>query len=197
MGTRGDADSSLLRAMSDAVLAMAAQPGVERVLRKLVDSARELVDARYAALGIPDDQGEGFAEFIYAGMTDELVAKIGPLPRQHGLLAAMLSETQPYRSPDIREDPRFQWWPDAHPRMSSFLGVPIVSKAKVIAAFYLTDKMGAKEFSKADQQTIEMLAAHAAVAIENAQTSDGVSIAFWTDWEGDARHTKPGDTPPT
>ncbi len=169
MGIRGDADSSLLRAMSDAVLAMAAEPGVERVLRKLVDSARELVDARYAALGIPDDQGEGFAEFIYAGMSDELVAKIGPLPRRHGLLAAMLSETQPNRSPDIREDPRFQWWPDAHPRMSSFLGVPIVSKEKVIAAFYLTDKIGAKEFSQADQQTIEMLAAHAAVAIENAR----------------------------
>ncbi len=169
MGTRGDAESSLLRAMSDAVLAMAAEPGVERVLRKLVDSARELVDARYAALGIPDDQGEGFAEFIYAGMTDELVAKIGPLPRRHGLLAAMLSDTQPYRSPDIREDPRFQWWPDAHPRMSSFLGVPIVSKEKVIAAFYLTDKVGAKEFSQADQQTIEMLAAHAAVAIEKAR----------------------------
>jgi signal transduction histidine kinase len=169
MGTRGDAESSLLRAMSDAILAMVAEPRVERVLRKLVESARELVDARYAALGIPDDQGEGFAEFIYAGMTDELVAKIGPLPRRHGLLAAMLSETQPYRSQDIREDPRFQWWPDAHPRMSSFLGVPIVSKAKVIAAFYLTDKMGAKEFSQADQQTIEMLAAHAAVAIENAR----------------------------
>ncbi len=169
MGTRGDAESSLLRAMSDAILAMVAEPRVERVLRKLVESARELVDARYAALGIPDDQGEGFAEFIYAGMTDELVAKIGPLPRRHGLLAAMLSETQPYRSPDIREDPRFQWWPDAHPRMSSFLGVPVVSKEKVIAAFYLTDKMGAKEFSQADQQTIEMLAAHAAVAIENAR----------------------------
>ena len=169
MGTRGEADSSLLQAMSDAVLAMAAEPGVERVLRKLVDSARELVDARYAVLGIPDDQGEGFAEFIYAGMTDELVAKIGPLPRRHGLLAAMLSETQPYRSPDIREDPRFQWWPDAHPRMSSFLGVPVVSKEKVIAAFYLTDKIGAKEFSQADQHIIEMLAAHAAVAIENAR----------------------------
>ena len=169
MGTRGEADSSLLQAMSDAVLAMAAEPGVERVLRKLVDSARELVDARYAALGIPDDEGEGFAEFIYAGMSDELVAKIGPLPRRHGLLAAMLNETQPYRTPDIRKDPRFQWWPDAHPRMSSFLGVPIVSKGKVIAAFYLTDKMGAKEFSQADQQAIEMLAAHAAVAIENAR----------------------------
>lgn len=174
MGTRGDAtgkfaDRSLLLAMSDAILSMAAEPRVERVLRKLVESAGELVDAGYAALGIPDDEGEGFAEFIYTGMSDELVAKIGPLPRRHGLLATMLNETQPFRAPDIRKDARFQWWPDAHPRMSSFLGVPVVSRGKVIAAFYLTDKVGATEFSRADQETIEMLAAHAAVAIENAR----------------------------
>ena len=174
MGIRGDAtgrfaDRPLLLAMSDAILAMAAEPRVERVLRKLVESAGELVDAGYAALGIPDDEGEGFTEFIYTGMSDELVAKIGPLPRRHGLLATMLNETRPFRTPDIRKDPRFQWWPDAHPRMSSFLGVPVVSRGKVIAAFYLTDKVGATEFSQADQETIEMLAAHAAVAIENAR----------------------------
>ncbi len=155
--------------MSDAILAMAAEPKVEPVLRRLVESARELVDARYAALGVPDEEGEGFAQFIYTGMSDALVAKIGPLPRRHGLLAAMLSERRPYRTPNIRKDPRFQWWPDAHPRMTSFLGVPIVSKGKVIGAFYLTDKVGPKEFSRADQETIEMLAAHAAVAIENAR----------------------------
>ncbi len=174
MGMRGDAtgksaERSLLLAMSEAILSMAAEPRVERVLRKLVESAGELVDAGYAALGIPDDEGEGFAEFIYTGMSAELVAKIGPLPRRHGLLAAMLKDTQPFRTPDVRKDPRFQWWPDAHPRMSSFLGVPVVSQGKVIAAFYLTDKMGATEFSQADQETIEMLAAHAAVAIENAR----------------------------
>ena len=174
METKGDkaprfVDNTLLRALSDAVLAMASEPKVERILQRLVESARELVNARYAALGIPDEDGEGFADFIYTGMGDELVAKIGPLPKRHGLLAAMLGKTEPYRTPDIRKDPRFQWWPDAHPRMSSFLGVPIVSKGQVIAAFYLTDKEDAKEFSQADQEAIEMLAAHAAVAIENAR----------------------------
>ena len=159
----------LLRVMSDAILAIAAEPRVDRVLRQLVESSRELVGATYAALGIPDDTGEAFAEFIYTGMSDELVAAIGPLPRTHGLLAAMLSETAPYRTPDIRQDPRFQWWPAAHPRMRSFLGVPIVSRGKVIGAFYLTDKQGANEFTEADQEIIEMLAAHAAVAIENAR----------------------------
>ena len=160
--------ASLLKAMSDAVLAMTAAHQVERVLQLLAESARELASARYAAIGIPDDEG-GFAAFIHTGMSDDLVAKIGPLPRRHGLLAAMLSETEPYRAPDIRRDPRFEWWPDAHPRMASFLGVPVMSHGAVIAAFYLTDKIGAREFTADDQATIEMLAAHAAIAIENAR----------------------------
>ena len=165
----GSAQGSLLRAMSNAILAMAAERSVEPVLQSLVESARELLHARYAALGVPDEQGEGFAQFIYTGMSDELVARIGPLPRTHGLLAAMLKDTEPYKAKDVQLDPRFDWWPDAHPRMSSFLGVPILSRGKVIGAFYLTDKIGADEFSESDQETIEMLAAHAAVAIENAQ----------------------------
>ena len=164
-----DHGGPLLRAMSDAILAMAAEPRLERVLRQIVDSARDLAGASYAALGVPEEAGEAFAEFIYTGMDDDLVARIGPLPRKHGLLGAMLLETKPYRTTDIRRDPRFQWWPDAHPRMTSFLGVPIVSRGKVIGAFYLADKRGAAEFTQADQETIEMLAAHAAVAIENAR----------------------------
>ena len=167
--TAADHEGSLLRAMSDAILAMAAEPRLERVLRRIVDSARDLAGASYAALGVPEEAGEAFAEFIFTGMDDDLVARIGPLPRKHGLLGAMLLETEPYRTTDIRRDPRFQWWPDAHPRMTSFLGVPIVSRGKVIGAFYLADKRGAAEFTQADQETIEMLAAHAAVAIENAR----------------------------
>jgi signal transduction histidine kinase len=167
--TAASANAALLRAMSDAILALVSEPSVEPVLRRLVESARGLVNARYAALGVPDEQGEGFAQFIYTGMSDELVAQIGPLPRRHGLLAAMLSEPRPYRTRDIRKDPRFQWWPDAHPRMASFLGVPIVSKGTIIGAFYLTDKEGAEEFSGDDQQVIETLAAHAAIAIETAK----------------------------
>jgi signal transduction histidine kinase len=159
----------LLRAMSDAILAIAAEPRLERVLARLVDSAKDLAGARYAALGVPEEEGEAFAQFIFTGMSDDLVARIGPLPRKHGLLAAMLSETEPYRTQDIRKDPRFQWWPDAHPRMTSFLGVPIISKGKVTGAFYLADKTGGPAFTETDQETIEMLAAHAAVAIDNAR----------------------------
>jgi signal transduction histidine kinase len=158
-----------LESMSEAVLAIAAEREVDPVLRRMVESARELAHARYAALGIPDGQG-AFAQFITAGMSDELIAAMGPLPRTHGLLGAMLESPEPYRTTDIREDPRFRgWWPRAHPTMRSFLGVPIVARGEIIAAFYLTDREGADDFSPDDQRLIELLAAHAAVAIENAR----------------------------
>jgi signal transduction histidine kinase len=158
-----------LESISEAVLAIAAEREVEPVLRRLVHSARELAGARYAALGIPDGEG-AFAQFITAGMSDELIAAMGPLPRTHGLLGAMLESPEPHRTPDIRRHPRFRgWWPSAHPQMRSFLGVPIVSRGSVIAAFYLTDKEGAEHFGADDQRLIETLAAHAAVAIENVR----------------------------
>ena len=75
---------------------------------------RHLLNGSGVAAG--DVDGDGFSDFIYTGMSDELVAKIGPLPRLHGLLAAMLGDTAPFRTADIRRDPRFRWWPDAHPR---------------------------------------------------------------------------------
>jgi signal transduction histidine kinase len=158
-----------LESISEAVLAIAAEREVEPVLRRLVHSARELAGARYAALGIPDGEG-AFAQFITSGMSDELIAAMGPLPRTHGLLGAMLESPDSYRTPDIHGHPRFRgWWPRAHPDMRSFLGVPIVARGSVIAAFYLTDKQGAREFGAEDERLIEMLAAHAAVAIENAR----------------------------
>ncbi len=162
-------DSLAFQAMSDAVLAIAAELSVEPVLQKLVHAARELAAARYAALGVPDGEG-GFERFITSGMSDELVTAMGPLPRTHGLLGAMLEAATPYRTTDVRRDPRFRGgWPRAHPNMRSFLGIPISSRGEVIGAFYLTDKEGAPEFDDEDQRLIEMLAAHAAIAIENAR----------------------------
>src|SRR3990170_7293612 len=158
------ASAPALKAMSDAVLAIAAELSVERALKKIVHAARELVDAQYAALGVPDGRG-GFAQFITSGMTSEQWEAIGPLPRTHGLLDVMLQQPEPYRTRDVQEDPRFQGWPEAHPDMRSFLGVPIVSRGEIIAAFYLPDKESAPAFSETDQRFIELLAAHAAIAI--------------------------------
>jgi signal transduction histidine kinase len=159
----------ILREVSDAVLAVAANLSVETVLQRLVDVSRSLAGARYAALGVPDGEG-GFAQFLTSGMSARLVASLGPLPRTHGLLGAMLESRESYRIPDVHRDPRFRgWWPSGHPDMRSFLGVPIVAADGVIGAFYLTDKEGASEFSAADQELIELLAGHAAIAITNAR----------------------------
>jgi signal transduction histidine kinase len=159
-----------LKAVSDAVLAIAAKLSVDEVLQRLVDAARELAGARYAALGIPDGAG-GFRRFLVAGMSDELIASLGPLPRTHGMLGAMLAGSEPYRTDDIHDDPRFRgWWPSRHPDMRSFLGVPIVSPdGTIIGAFYLTEKEDADVFDAQDQELIELLAAHASIAITNAR----------------------------
>src|SRR3954469_24017263 len=142
--------SPALREMSDAVLAVASNLEIEQVLQRLVDVSRGLVHARYAALGIPNGEG-GFAQFLTAGMDEELISRLGPLPQTHGLLGAMLESRDSYRTPDIHGHRRFRgWWPRGHPDMRSFLGVPIVAADDVIGAFYLTDKEDVAEFSQED-----------------------------------------------
>lgn len=159
-----------LSAVSGAVLGIAGDLSLDVVLERLVSTARDLVDARYAALGVPDDEGTGFARFIPAGMTDAEIEAMGPLPRTHGLLGAMLQDPAPYRTDDITADPRFRgWWPSTHPLMRSFLGVPIVFRGDVVGAFYLTDKITAPVFTEADERLVGVLAAHAAVLIEHAR----------------------------
>ncbi len=158
-----------LSAVADAVLGIAGDLSINTVLERLVSAARELVDARYAALGVPDDGG-GFARFLTSGMTDAEVEALGPLPRTHGLLGAMLADPAPYRTADVTTDPRFRgWWPAGHPVMRSFLGVPIVFKGDVIGAFYLTDKTTGDTFTEDDEHTVGVLAAHAAVLMEHAR----------------------------
>jgi signal transduction histidine kinase len=159
-----------LRAMSDAVLTIAAERRVDPVLQKLADAARGLASARYAAIGIPDGDG-GFATFVTSGMSDAQYEALGELPRTHGMLGAMLETPAPYRTGNIQEDTRFEGWPAAHPNMRSFLGVPIVSRGEVIGAFYLTEKRGERNggFTDDDEELIRTLAAHAAIAIENAR----------------------------
>jgi signal transduction histidine kinase len=161
--------SPTLRAVSDAVLAVAEEMSVDEVLQRLVDSARELAGAQYAALGLPDGDG-GFRRFLTSGMSEKLIASLGPLPRQHGVLGAMLETRSPHRTRDIHDHPRFRgWWPAGHPDMRSFLGVPIVTPEGVIGAFYLTEKIDAPDFTDEDEELIGLLAAHAAIAITNAR----------------------------
>ncbi|HVL04036.1 MAG TPA: GAF domain-containing sensor histidine kinase [Acidimicrobiales bacterium] len=158
-----------LAAVSDVILGVAGERSVQAVLQRLVVAARELGGARYAALGIPDAEGDGFSAFLTAGMSDELIDAIGPLPRTHGLLGSLLVDPIPYRSDDVGADPRFTWWPEAHPRMGAFLGVPLLFKGDIVGALYLADKVDGGSFDDADERLIGLLAAHAAVAIEQAR----------------------------
>src|SRR6476659_3801822 len=161
--------SPALVAVSDAVLAVAAGLSVDEVLQRLVDSARVLAGARFAALGLPDGEG-GFRRLLTSGMNDELVASLGPLPRQHGVLGVMLDTPLSYRTRDIHEHPRFRgWWPPEHPDMRSFLGVPIVAPTCVFRAWSTTEKLEAADFTDEDEELIGLLAAHAAIAITNAR----------------------------
>ncbi|MFF4956066.1 GAF domain-containing sensor histidine kinase [Streptomyces sp. NPDC001222] len=162
-----------LYAVSSALLAMSRHLEVRDVLKTIVASARELLDAEYAALGVPDDHG-GFAQFVVDGVSEEQWKAIGPLPRQHGILAAMLREAKTERLADVREDPRFEGWPSAHPQMSDFLGLPIRDGDETIGALFLANKRCARQeggcgFTEDDVELLSILAQHAAIALTNAR----------------------------
>lgn len=162
-----------LNAVSSALLAMSRQLEVRDVLKTIVASARELLDAQYAALGVPDDHG-GFAQFVVDGVSEEQWRAIGPLPRQHGILAAMLHKAEPERLADVREDPRFEGWPSAHPDMSDFLGLPIRYGDETLGALFLANKQcpkpaGGCGFTADDEELLSILAQHAAIALTNAR----------------------------
>ncbi|MEV0322120.1 GAF domain-containing sensor histidine kinase [Streptomyces sp. NPDC050658] len=162
-----------LNAVSAALLAMSRQLEVRDVLKTIVASARELLDAEYAALGVPDDHG-GFAQFVVDGVSEEQWRAIGPLPRQHGILASMLHKAEPERLADVRKDPRFEGWPSAHPDMSDFLGLPIRSGDETLGALFLANKQcpkpeGGCGFTADDEELLSILAQHAAIALTNAR----------------------------
>ncbi len=164
-----------LEALRSAALTLTTELDLSVVLQKVVDLSRELVHAKYGALGVLDVDGEHIEHFITSGIDPEIGAKIGGPPLGRGLLGAMLRKGKPTRISDIGEDERSVGFPKAHPAMQSMLGVPIISKGKIIGNLYLTDKQStttegkAATFTEQDQQVVEMFATQAAIAIENAQ----------------------------
>ena len=165
-----------LVAVNTAIGSISRALDLSSVLQNITDSARDLVQSRYAALGVADESGR-IVQFITSGITPEQRAAIGPLPQGHGLLGVLIKEGKPLRIPDIARDPNSHGFPPNHPPMKSLLGVPILFQDKPVGDLYLTDKIGAEEFSKEDQDLLMLLASHAAVAIENARLYEEVRTA--------------------
>jgi len=155
--------------LSEAVLAVTRHLDTSAVLRTILRTARDLVGAQYAALGVPDGAGS-FARFLVEGVTDEQWKAIGPLPRQHGMLGVMMQDPHPQRLADITTDPRFGWWPAAHPRLKGFLGVPIRDGQEILGALFMgnTEPVG-DGFTEDDEALLKILAAHAAIALTHAR----------------------------
>lgn len=161
-------DETRVEALHRAAISLFSDLSIGGVLERIVQSAKELAGARYAALGIPDSDG-GLETFITEGMTEEEKTQIPHPPLGEGLIGEMLRNGQSIRIPEIRDHPSAVGFPEGHPEMRSFLGVPITAFNRPIGQIYLTDKLNSYEFTKSDQQLIEMLAAFSAAAIENAR----------------------------
>jgi signal transduction histidine kinase len=158
-----------LRRLLDAVMLVASELDLPVVLRRIVEAARELAGARYAALGVLDPSRTYLAEFITVGIDDEARGRIGELPKGHGLLGVLITDPKPIRVPDLRDHPESYGFPPEHPPMTSFLGVPLYVRGEVFGNLYLTDKEGGEGFSDIDEELVSSLAAAAAIAIDNAR----------------------------
>lgn len=154
-----------LGALVEAGIAITSELSLDKVLQRIVDVARGVLHARYAALGVVDAE---LKHFVFSGIDTETQARIGRLPEGRGILGALLREARPLRLRDLTQDPRSVGFPPHHPPMRSFLGVPIISRGRVFGRLYFTEKQGADEFSEEDESLALSLAAQAAVAIENA-----------------------------
>jgi signal transduction histidine kinase len=167
------ASAQRLEGLDAATRGIAGLLSLERVLQLIADRVRDLIGAEYAALGIVDEFGV-IERFVTSGIDRDQRAAIGPLPRGHGLLGLIIRENRSYRIPHIGAHRASSGFPPNHPPMDSFLGVPIQVKGRSVGNFYLTNKRNAAEFSDSDQRLVELFAAHAGVAIENARLHEQV-----------------------
>jgi len=155
--------------LSEATTRITAEHELDRVLQSVVDSAREVIGARYSALGVLAIDGSELETFVASGLPPDQHSMIGDAPTGKGMLGAVIRDPKPLRVRDVSRDPRAYGFPDHHPHMRSFLGVPIVGRTGAIGNLYLADKIGTSEFTSEDESFAVMLAAHAAVAVENAR----------------------------
>ena len=157
------------RALVEAGIALTQELSLDAVLEKLVETAASLTGAQYAALGVLDPAGSHLERFVTTGLDDETRAAIGDLPHGEGILGVLIRDPQTLRMHDLHDDPRSVGFPANHPPMQTFLGVPVRLRGTVYGNLYLTEKAGGADFDSDDEAAVELLAAQAAVAIENAR----------------------------
>jgi signal transduction histidine kinase len=157
------------RRLVETGIALTSELSLETLLQKLIETAVELTDARYGALGVVDRAGTALEQFITVGIDDELAQTIGDLPRGRGILGVLIRERQPLRLAELSQDPRSVGFPPGHPPMNTFLGVPIMLRGTAFGNLYLTEKAAGEQFTEDDEEVVRLLAAQAAVAIENAR----------------------------
>jgi signal transduction histidine kinase len=155
-------------ALIEAVVAVGSQLELEMVLRRIVEAAVELVSARYGALGVVGEGGR-LTEFVPVGLDEAQIGAIDHWPEGRGLLGKLITDPRPLRLADIAGHPDSSGFPDGHPAMRSFLGVPVRIRDEVYGNLYLTGKQGGDEFDEDDEALVVALAAAAGVAIENAR----------------------------
>jgi signal transduction histidine kinase len=156
----------------DAVLAVAGDLDLETVLGRVVEAACALVDARYGALGVISDDGEGLSSFIHRGIDDETAAAIGSLPAGRGVLGLLIEQPEARRIDDLTTHPDSYGFPPHHPPMHAFLGAPIRVRDQAFGNLYLAEKRDGSTFTQEDEDLVVGLAAVAGAAIENARLYD-------------------------
>ena len=163
-----------LRQLLEVGRALVADLDLESVLQHVLETARELTGARYAALGILDERKEGLERFLFLGIDEATRRLIGPFPRGRGVLGELIRRPEPLRLHDVTQHPRSYGFPPGHPPMTSFLGVPIVIRGEAFGNLYLTDKAHG-DFDDGDEHALVILAEWAAIAIDNARLYQNVA----------------------
>lgn len=161
-------DRDRLRVLVESGIALSSELSLDALLQRIVETAAELTGARYVALGVIDQSGQSLERFFTTGVDEETYTAIGDLPRGGGILGVLIRDAKPLRLDDLSSDPRSVGFPPNHPRMTSFLGVPIALRGVAYGNLYMTEKRDGF-FTEEDEELSKLLAAQAAVAIENAR----------------------------
>jgi signal transduction histidine kinase len=171
-------DTDRLRALVETGIAINSELSLDGVLERIVEAAARVTGAQYAALGVIDRTGSGLERFVTYGLTPEVESQIGEPPHGRGILGVLINDARALRLHDLSEDPRSVGFPPGHPPMHSFLGVPIVLRGVAFGNLYLTEKEGG-DFTDEDEELVTLLAAQAAVAVENARLYE--SATAWSE----------------